>query len=122
MQARVVEVGVDIAAHHHEGRIVHQRERLGDAAADLKRGRFRRIADARAEAGTVAQRALDHRAQVRVVHDEIGEAGAHELFHLPLDERPAARGHQRLGDAVRERAQALAPAGREDDRARHQDV
>jgi hypothetical protein len=88
----VVEAGVDVAAHYREGLVAEQRQRLRDPAGGLQRGRLGRVADARAEPRAVAQRLFDHRAEMRVVHDDLGEAAAHQALQLPFDEGAPAGG------------------------------
>ncbi len=53
---------------------------------------------------------------------EVAEAAGREPLDLPLDDRPAAHGKQRLRHRIGERTQAFAAPGGQDERARHQNV
>jgi hypothetical protein len=72
------------------------------------------MTDGRAEARSVAERRLDLRAEMRMVHDDRGDAAGDEALDLPDEERLAAHGEQRLGHRVGQGAHALAAPGGED--------
>jgi hypothetical protein len=60
VRAAEIPVAPDVAIDHQEGFVAEQRQGVGDAAGGFQRaGRFRRIADAQAEARAVAERRFD---------------------------------------------------------------
>ncbi len=105
---------VDVARDGDERFLAQQRARGGDAASRLQRARFARVVQARAILAAVAQRLLDQVAQVGVVDDDLGDAGADQVEDVPDDQRPAAHFEQRLGAGVGQRAHTFAAPGGED--------
>ncbi|CFN66696.1 Uncharacterised protein [Bordetella pertussis] len=63
----------------------------------------------------------DALAQPGVVDDDVAQAGGHQAFDMPDDQRLAAHGQQGLGRGVGQRAHAFAAAGGQDHGA-HQKV
>ena len=78
---------------------------------------FHRVAQAQAEARTVAEPRRELRFEPGGVDHDIAHAGASEGLEMPFDQRLAAHLEQRLGRRVGQRTHALAATGREDERS-----
>ena len=79
------------------------------------------MVNAHAVTGAVAQRLLDHRAEMRVVDHDVAKPAAGEALELPFHQPPAAHREQWLRTAIGERAHPFAATGGEDHRV-HQNV
>src|SRR5712692_9012430 len=121
-ERRVVEIRVDVGAHDDEGTAAEERQGSRDATGRLERWRLGRIANARPEGGAIAERRLDERAEVRMVHHEVAKAAAHEALDLPGDEGLPPGLEKRLWQLVGEGPQALTAPGGHQQRAAHQNV
>ena len=91
---------------------------MHDAARGLERLALIRVRDRHAMARAVAEPCADLLAVPREVHDELADARVREPLHMVLDQRAAADLEQRLRRRVGQRPQALAAAGREQQRTR----
>ena len=126
-QVAKIDVAPDVTVHHKERRAIRreqvrpQRARAVDRAVTQRRtdaasslpgaGRLGGIADRRTPARPVAQRRDDLFAKVRVVDDDVAQAGRHQAFDVPDDERFATDRQEGFGRAVGQRPHTFAAAG-----------
>jgi len=62
-----------------------------DAAGGLERGGLGRVADVQTKGAAVAERGFDHLAEVRVVDDDLVDAGGRQPAQMMNDQRRPAR-------------------------------
>ncbi|MNT24093.1 hypothetical protein D3C72_1595480 [compost metagenome] len=101
---------IDVAGNGEERFLAQQVARLGNAARRFQRRGLGRIRDARAICAAVAQGFLDQIAQVRMVDDDVRDAGAHQVQHMPDDQRTAAHFQQRFGAGIGKRTHPFTAA------------
>src|SRR5947209_18642300 len=85
-----VEVAEEVAVDDEEGLVAEQGQGLSNSARGFERFGFARVADCDAKAASVAQRRLDHVAEMRVIDHDLANARARERLDRPGDQRFAA--------------------------------
>jgi hypothetical protein len=121
-QRNIVVARVHVARDDEQRPLGTQRHRGRDSAPRLERLGLARPADAHAMARSIADRVHEHVGKMRRVDHDLAIARADERFDLPHDERLPAHHEQRLRRRVRQGPHAIAAAGGQDHRNRHQKV
>ena len=103
----------NITGNRDKRRLTQQVTCFGNAARGFQRSALGRIRDACAELTAIAECVLDHLTEMRVIDDDLCNAGAYKIVDVPNNQWSAPHLQQRLGTGIGQRAHALSATSSE---------